>query len=244
MNKRHKGWTRICLLLGILLFMAQACCTDNDGDGYAVEGDNCDTVDCNCGILDCNDEDAAVSPEADETCDDGIDNNCDGSIDEGCSSTTTTTTSTSSRFIDNGNGTVTDSLTGLIWLKVATCLGSMDWNAAPAAVDALSDGDCGFEGTLRDGSSPGDWRMPTKEEMQGLGTEPPTTWEEGRPPVDWTLVGGTTLTPFLYIQGNCFWTSTSDTDNAWVLCSGDGWVGLRDKTSYTYFVWPIRRDSN
>jgi len=158
--------------------------------------------------------------------------------------TTTTTASTSSRFIDNDDGTVTDSLTGLTWLKVATCVESMDWDAALSAVAEVSDGDCGFEGTLSDGSNPGDWRMPTKEEMQGLGTEPPTTWEEGRPPVDWTLVGGTTLTPFLYIQGNCFWTSTSDTDNAWVLCSGDGWVGLRDKTSYTYFVWPIRRDSN
>ena len=240
MRKKYKGWTIIYLFLGILLFMAQACCTDNDGDGYAVEGGKC-------GRVDCDDTDASINPDADETCGDAIDNDCDGGIDEGCNdddSTTTTTADMSSRYIDNGDGTVTDSKTGLIWLKVATCVGSMDWDAALTAVDEISDGDCGFEGTLSDGSNAGDWRMPTKEEMQGLGTDPPTTWKEGRPPVPWTLAGGTTITPFLYVQGNNFWTSTTDTDSAWVLSSGDGAVFLRDKATYTYYVWPIRRDGD
>jgi len=120
----------------------------------------------------------------------------------------------------------------------------MDWDAAYVAVAALSDGDCGFEGTLSDGSKAGDWRMSTKAELQGLGTDPPTTWEEGKPPVPRTLVGGTTLTPFLYVQGNNFWTDTSDTDNAWVISSGDGAVFLRDKATYIYYVWPVRRDSD
>lgn len=49
-------------------------CTDNDSDGFAVEGGNC-------GLVDCNDNDPLVNPGANEVCDDGIDNNCDGKVD-------------------------------------------------------------------------------------------------------------------------------------------------------------------
>lgn len=52
-------------------------CTDNDGDTYATDGNEC-------GPVDCNDIDSAINPGAAEICDDGIDNNCDGSVDEGC----------------------------------------------------------------------------------------------------------------------------------------------------------------
>ena len=55
---------------------ATACltCTDNDTDGYAVEGGGC-------GAADCNDDDLAVSPGAVEHCSDLIDNDCDNLID-------------------------------------------------------------------------------------------------------------------------------------------------------------------
>ena len=36
----------------------------------------------------------------------------------------------SPRFTDNTNGTVTDNLTGLIWLKNANCFGEKSWSAA------------------------------------------------------------------------------------------------------------------
>jgi hypothetical protein len=52
-------------------------CTDSDVDTYATEGGNC-------GQVDCDDQNAAISPAAVESCDDGIDNDCDGLIDEGC----------------------------------------------------------------------------------------------------------------------------------------------------------------
>ena len=64
------------------------------------------------------------------------------------------------RYADCGNGTVTDQLTGLIWTKNATCLGSGNWSNSSAAAAALMHGSCG----LSDNSSPGDWRLPTIDE--------------------------------------------------------------------------------
>jgi len=55
----------------------EGCCTDADGDTYAVEGGSC-------GLVDCDDSDPTVNPGAAEVCGDGIDNNCDSQIDEGC----------------------------------------------------------------------------------------------------------------------------------------------------------------
>ncbi len=45
-------------------------CTDADGDGYFVDKDCAEKIDCN-------DGDAAINPGAAEICDDGIDQNCD-----------------------------------------------------------------------------------------------------------------------------------------------------------------------
>ncbi len=46
-------------------------CTDNDGDGYAVEGGTC-------GPVDCNDQNSAINPGAIDTPNNGIDENCSG----------------------------------------------------------------------------------------------------------------------------------------------------------------------
>ena len=64
------------------------------------------------------------------------------------------------RYVDCGNGTVTDTVTGLIWLKDAACLGSLDWPTAMGAAAGLANGQCG----LSDASSAGDWRLPTWNE--------------------------------------------------------------------------------
>ena len=79
-------------------------------------------------------------------------------------------TSPDPRFTDNCNGTVTDNLTGLIWLKNANCFEMIDWNGAMTAVKGLKDGDCGPDPglILSDGSFPGDWRLPTMEELCSL----------------------------------------------------------------------------
>ena len=60
------------------------------------------------------------------------------------------------RFTDNGDGTVTDNLTGLIWLKNANCFGQRTWANALSDCNNLASGSCG----LTDGSSAGDWSLP------------------------------------------------------------------------------------
>jgi hypothetical protein len=49
-------------------------CTDNDEDGFAVEGGLC-------GPLDCNDDNFFINPAELEVCDNGIDDDCDGAVD-------------------------------------------------------------------------------------------------------------------------------------------------------------------
>ena len=52
---------------------------------------------------------------------------------------------------------MTDTVTGLIWLKHSDCLATNTWAAANQAAAGLKNGDCG----LSDKSSSGDWRLPT-----------------------------------------------------------------------------------
>jgi hypothetical protein len=68
------------------------------------------------------------------------------------------------RYVDCGNGTVTDSLTGLIWLQQVDCFTGLNWLQAQQAAAVLKDVECG----LTDGSSPGDWRLPTKDEWSAM----------------------------------------------------------------------------
>ena len=68
------------------------------------------------------------------------------------------------RFTDNNNGTITDNLTGLIWLKNASCFGTQVWDTAITSANGLANGQCG----LSDGSVAGDWRLPNRHELESL----------------------------------------------------------------------------
>jgi hypothetical protein len=81
----------------------------------------------------------------------------------------------SPRFTDNINGTVTDRLSGLIWLKNGNCtefysgdpnFGHNDrlWAAAVTSAHQLRSGYCG----LTDGSAVGAWRLPNRKELDSL----------------------------------------------------------------------------
>ncbi len=72
-----------------------------------------------------------------------------------------------SRFTDNKDGTVTDNLTKLVWLKNMNCFGIQDSQNAVLAAKSLKEGDCGPtpDLVLSDGSSAGDWRLPTMKEL-------------------------------------------------------------------------------
>ncbi len=126
-------------------------CIDNDEDGY---GDP--VVDlCEHREVDCDNDDETIYPGATEILDDGIDQDCDGRD------------SSVNRFTDEGNGTVYDWNSGLIWLQNGNAFGQRNWLAAKAEAAALDEGDFAW---LTDGSSEGDWRLATKYESFPVST--------------------------------------------------------------------------
>lgn len=139
------------------------------------------------------------------------------------------------RFTDNADGTATDHLTGLIWLKDAGTLGEMAWTNALAACAGLNNGEAG----LSDGSAEGDWRLPNIRELLSL-----MDYRFTHPPLPDTLGTGhfTNGNPFLNLQ-TWYWTSTtrsSDTNQAWMFVLHTlGQEASRTKDTACY-VWPVR----
>ncbi len=146
--------------------------------------------------------------------------------------TSNNTCDTVDRFLDNGDGTVTDCRTNLVWLQNANCFGNQDWNSAISFAARLSDKECG----LSDDSMEGDWRVPTKEELQGIGTDPPETWTAGYPSVTWTKPGS----PFVAILTGQYWSSTEyNTSIVWHARMTNGFTGYDVKDNGKR-VWPVR----
>jgi len=109
----------------------------------------------------------------------------------------------SPRFKDNGDGSLTDRRTRLIWLKNASCVtffegdqsggkNSRSWHEARVAASRLADGFCG----LKDGSQAGDWRLPTREELIEISNDSKNkeTWTAGD--------------AFVGLQSFYYWSST------------------------------------
>ena len=133
---------------------------------------------------------------------------------------------TSPRFTDNANGTVKDNLTGLTWLKNASCLGSRSWTNALSDANSLANGGCG----LADGSVAGDWRLPNLRELQSL-------IDYGR--VSPALPVGHPFTGVLNVN---YWTSTTQAavpSYAWQVNIDNGFVPNYEKI-YGFYVWPVR----
>lgn len=131
------------------------------------------------------------------------------------------------RFTADGDGTVTDELTGLVWLQDGDCLADRNWSQALDAAAGLADGACG----LTDGSQPGDWRLPSVLELQSL-----IDYGEYLP----ALPDGH---PFVDLQSAHYWTSSTyafPTFVAWYVNLGNGLVSGNDKGIVRYFVLPVR----
>jgi len=135
------------------------------------------------------------------------------------------------RFTDNGNGTVTDKLTGLIWLKNVNAFGMKTWADAMTTANGLKSGDAGTG--LTDGSQAGDWRLPNVRELQSLldyGRSYPALPENH---------------PFTeLVWGSYYWTSTT---SAWdsalafdVAIGGNAMADPYDKTNADDYVWCVR----
>ena len=148
------------------------------------------------------------------------------------------------RYVNCGNGTVTDTVTGLIWLQQADCLANANYSAANQAAAALANLQCG----LTDGSSPGDWRLPTKDEWNVTiararalgciaGSAPSLTKDAGT-----TCFGNGTGSSFAGVTSEYYWSSTTDeTYPAWAgvafLLGGNVGGGFKDGALR---VWPVR----
>jgi len=130
------------------------------------------------------------------------------------------------RFTDNGNGTVTDNLTNLIWLKDANCFGDRIWTDALEDANTLADGSCG----LTDGSVVGDWRLPNIRELQSL-----IDFDNFDP----ALPAGH---PFSGVQSYYYWSSTTRAS------TGNQATNVHFASGYTQsgvkgvldHVWPVR----
>ena len=147
------------------------------------------------------------------------------------------------RFIDNGDGTVTDSRTGLVWLRDASCAelprtddaGRAYGSTAVVAAAELGEPACG----LADGSRPGEWRLPVRAELESLldleRFEPALSNAAGD-------AGWADGDPFAGVEPTYYWSSTSlanDPTFVWCVDLSDGVVFYAYEVNY-YYVWPVR----
>ena len=155
------------------------------------------------------------------------------------------------RFTDNGDETITDNLTGLMWLKDANCIaswypgfdndtipgdGAVTWENALDFVAGINDGSY----SNCNGNAPyNDWRLPNVKKLLSLihygfyglaipCTAGPCKWQEGD--------------PFINVQSDYYWSSTTSagsTVGAWFLSTYSGSMYSGDKID-GHYVWPVR----
>ena len=150
----------------------------------------------------------------------------------------------SPRFQDNNDGTVTDKLTMLVWLKDASCINSqyptygdywgyVNWQKSLDFIKGINDSTYS-----KCGANYKDWRLPNQTEMLSLydfsNTEP--SLPSGHPflnvKTEWDWIG--------------YWTSTTimgSTTDAWLIrfstdISHD--ISSREAKTSTENVWPVR----
>lgn len=146
------------------------------------------------------------------------------------------------RWCKNGNATVTDMSTGLVWLEYADWGGQIVWRKiSEDYIDAHQKASSLHQGLLvhseggqhiflTDGSVEGDWRLPTITELHILanGTE---------------AVRSDNMRAFTGVQPDYYWSSsTHDTDSRLAYCvlMNNGTTCNGRKGWEEYYVWPVR----
>lgn len=137
------------------------------------------------------------------------------------------------RFTDNKDGTVTDNLTKLVWLKSANCFGMLDWQNAILAVKSLDEGACGPASglMLSDGSIAGDWRLPTMIELCTL-----IDFNRRDP----ALPNGHM---FSDVPPGYHWSATTIDEHpemAWIVYFESGTTCYENVKNIAGYVWPVR----
>jgi hypothetical protein len=133
------------------------------------------------------------------------------------------------RFLDNGDGTVTDRLTGLVWLQAGDYFPAQGWNGSVDSCRGLEDDGSG----LTDGSQIRDWRLPNVNELSTLlnaGEASGAAWLN-------------TECSFTNVGSSDYWTSTTnanDTGQAWLINLDSGAFSARDKGGITRRCLPVR----
>jgi hypothetical protein len=132
------------------------------------------------------------------------------------------------RFTDNGDGTVTDSLTGLMWLKDGGCM-KAKWKSAFNTVAGLNN----YQGQNNCAAYTGnysDWRLPTVNELKSIinyGVADSAQWlnSEG----------------FVNMQSTYYWSATSylgTATKAWMITLINGVEKIG--SSNTGYLLPVR----
>jgi len=153
--------------------------------------------------------------------------NDDGALKHGVAWPTT-------RFQENGDGTITDALTGIIWTKDAYAPGPPTCN--PASMKTWTEA-FGYVNCLNSSEYLGhkDWRLPNKKELLSL--------------MDFSQFGPSLLAghPFTTVRtdiNNFYWSGSTvaygpHSGNAWIGRMDNGGIGYDIKTRAN-FVWPVR----
>jgi hypothetical protein len=154
------------------------------------------------------------------------------------------------RFVDHGDGTVTDRLTGLIWLQDADCGDPpiVSWSNWQAILDWVDDFNAGSTGCAGYASGTyGDWRLPNVRELESVvdyGQSDPAL-PAGHPfvnvPWDEDAQVGTFSSFFMSSSAG---PANPESDFLWTVSSRDGSVDLRFANGLenpgAQAIWPVR----
>ncbi len=122
-------------------------------------------------------------------------------------------------LVDNGDGTVTDITTGLMWQKASD--GSMTWENAISHCESLSL--AGYD----------DWRLPNIRELRSI-----VDYGKYSPAIDTNMFPDTKSSPYWSSS-----TNASNTDHAWLVYFTHGYGGSNHKSS-DYYVRAVRGGQN